>query len=112
MDNIQKSCKNCNNNRVHLMGNPCCVCKELDNWQPDYQTIFSLHQQIVEELEREQAKVIEKERHIEALKEVLNEYVPIDKLDEANDKVILLTEGIAEEIGRALLNNFKLNGGK
>ncbi len=42
-------------------------------------------------------------KHIEALKSVCEKYIPADKMDEANDEVILLSVGIREEIGRKLL---------
>jgi hypothetical protein len=42
-------------------------------------------------------------KHIEALKSVCEEYIPANKMDEANNKVILLSKGIREEIGRKLL---------
>ena len=42
-------------------------------------------------------------KHIEALKSVCETYIPTDKMDEANSKVILLCMGNVEEIGRKLL---------
>ena len=42
-------------------------------------------------------------KHIEALKSVCETYIPTDKMDEANDKVILLCMGNVEEIGRKLI---------
>lgn len=43
-------------------------------------------------------------KHVEALKSVCEEYIPTDKMDEANSKVILLCMGNVEEIGRKLLS--------
>ena len=45
----------------------------------------------------------EQKKHIEALKSVCENYIPADKMDEANNKVILLSKGNIEEIGRKLL---------
>jgi len=42
-------------------------------------------------------------KQIEALKSVCEKYIPANKMDEANDEVIMLSVGIAEEIGRKLL---------
>ena len=49
-------------------------------------------------------RIIELEKHIEALKSVCENYIPAEKLDQANDEVILLCKGNIEEIGRKLLN--------
>lgn len=49
-------------------------------------------------------------KHVEALKSVCEKYIPADKMDEANDEVILLSVGITEEIGRKLLSKQALKG--
>jgi len=51
-----------------------------------------------------QAEVKQLKAHVTALKEVCETYIPTDKLDEANNKVIELSVGITEEIGRKLLS--------
>ncbi len=42
-------------------------------------------------------------KHVEALKSACETYIPADKMDEANDKIILFCMGNVEEIGRKLL---------
>ena len=42
-------------------------------------------------------------KQVEAMKEVCEEYIPTEKMDEANDKVILICKGNLEKIGRDLL---------
>lgn len=44
---------------------------------------------------------------IDAYRDVCNEYIPAEKLDEANNKVILLAVGEQEQIGRDLLRGEK-----
>lgn len=49
-------------------------------------------------------KIDEIEKQIDSYKEICSEYIPSDKLDEANKAVILLIKGDVESIGRELLN--------
>ena len=43
---------------------------------------------------------IEARKQIEAYKTICEEYIPADKMDEANNKVIEICEGAAEAMGR------------
>lgn len=57
-----------------------------------------------------QAELEERKKQLESAFEILEEYTPTEKLQEANDKMILLCKGIQEEIGRDLLKNKPLQG--
>ena len=50
-----------------------------------------------------EVELVERKKQVDVAFEILEEYTPTDKLQEANDKMILLVKGITEEIGRALL---------
>lgn len=58
-----------------------------------------------------EAKIKDLHKTIDAYRDVCNEYIPADKLDEANSKVILLAVGEQEQIGRDLLNRRPLKNG-
>ena len=57
-------------------------------------------------------RIAELEKHVDALKSVCENYIPTERLDQANDEVILLCEGIREEGGRAMLKQHPLKGEK
>jgi hypothetical protein len=91
--------------------NPVCTCIVDGNYTEQYQDNGEIAKEalshpapIDEEKEHLKEKLIDKEKHIEALKEVLNEFVPIEHLDEANNMVIELAKGIEEKACRDLLN--------
>ena len=67
------------------------ICKSFGHQRADYIVhIINSHEKLV--------------KHIEALKSVCETYIPADKMDEANSKVILFCMGNVEEIGRKLIS--------
>ena len=57
---------------------------------------------VFQSIEQLQSENKERTKQLEVAFEVLEEYVPTEKMDEANNKMILLCKGIKEEIGRDL----------
>jgi uncharacterized protein YeeX (DUF496 family) len=103
MSEVIKSCDNCSfsfyrecDNPEHLNNNG----KYCGEWNPDNPTLQLQLQQKEKELE-------DKQKHIDALKEVLNEYIPYSLLDEANSKVIELTKGDVEKCCTPVGNNIQ-----
>jgi len=74
------------------------IIGNVDDWNDEKRLLYLRY--IVKAINCHEKQV----KHIEALKSVCEKYIPTDKIDEANDEVILLSVGVVEEIGRKLLS--------
>lgn len=76
--------------------------KRLDRWH-DYFSWEREFKIVEDENKRLKKEISERKLQLEAAFKILEEYTPTEKLDEANDKMILLCKGVKEEMGRDLL---------
>ena len=72
------------------------------------------YEEAIKEIEQLQAELAKAKKQFEKMKEIYNEifenFIPLDKMDEANDKLVLLLVGDREQMGRDLLKRHPLKG--
>ncbi|GAI57398.1 unnamed protein product [marine sediment metagenome] len=56
-----------------------------------------------EQIKQLQAELDERKKQLEIAFEILEKYTPTEKLQQANDEMILKVKGVREEMGRDLL---------